>query len=115
MTVNAVVRLPGEKKSLFQHYGALAVDMETYAVAEVCRRRNVAFSSIRVINDTADELLPKDVNHLLVQKTHAARLGAALGAVFRRSASIKDMYQLKENALIASGRLAKFLGQIQWD
>jgi adenosylhomocysteine nucleosidase len=115
LTADAVVRLPGEKRSLFQHYEALAVDMETFAMAEVCRRRNVAFSSIRVINDTADERLPKDVNHLLAQKTNAARLGAALGAVCRRPASVKDLYQLKENALVASVRLAKFLGQIGFE
>ncbi len=111
LTADHVVRLPEERKSLFQRYGALAVDMETFAVAEVCRRRQVAFSSIRVINDLADERLPRDVEHLLAQKTGAARLGAALGAVWQRPASLKDMYQLRENALIASGRLAQFLAE----
>jgi adenosylhomocysteine nucleosidase len=115
LTADAVVRLPGEKKLLFQRSGAMAVDMETFAVAEVCRRRNVAFSSIRVINDTADEQLPKDVNYLLTRKTRAAQWGAALGTACHRPGSIKDMYQLRENALVASGRLAKFLWQIQWD
>ena len=73
--------------------------METFAVAEVCAARQVAFSSIRVVNDTADEALPHNVEHLLAQKTAAARLGAALGAVLHRPASAKDMYQLRENAL----------------
>ena len=94
---------------LFQRYGALAADMETFAVAEVCRQRGVPFASIRVVNDTSDETLPRDVEHLLAQKTGAAQLGAALGAIWRRPASAKDMYQLRENALVASGRLAKFL------
>ncbi len=83
--------------------------METFAVAEVCAARQVAFSSIRVTNDAADQALPRDVEHLLAQKTAAARLGAALGALLHRPGSAKDMYQLRENALIASGRLAKFL------
>ena len=111
LTADHVVRLPSERKSLFQRYGALAVDMETFAVAEVCRRRQVAFSSVRVINDTADERLPRDVEYLLAQKSGAARLGAALGAVWQRPASLKDMYQLRENALVASGRLAQFLAE----
>ena len=111
LTTDRVVRLPREKQSLFQRYGAMAVDMETFAVAEVCLRRNVPFSSVRVINDTADEALPHDVEHLLAQKTGAAQLGAALGAIWRRPASAKDMYQLRENALVASGRLAKFLAE----
>ena len=112
LTADRVVRLPREKLALFQRYGAMAVDMETLAVAEVCLRRNVPFSSVRVINDTADEALPHDVEHILVQRTGAARLGAALGAVWRRPASAKDMYQLRERALIASQRLAKFLAQV---
>jgi adenosylhomocysteine nucleosidase len=112
LTTDRVVRMPSERKALFDRTGALAVDMETFAVAEVCAARHVAFSSIRVVNDTADETLPPDVEHLLVQKTNAARLGAALGAVCRRPSSAKDMYQLRENALLASGRLAKFLADV---
>ena len=100
--------MPAERKALFHCTGALGVDMETFAVAEVCAARQVAFSSIRVINDTADEALPRDVEHLLVQKTAAARLAppwARLASPGQR----KEMYQLRENALVASGRLAKFL------
>jgi adenosylhomocysteine nucleosidase len=111
LTADRVVRLPREKQSLFRQYGALAVDMETFAVAEVCLRRQVAFSSVRVIGDAADERLPRDVEHLLAQKTGAARLGAALGAAWQRPASVKDMYQLRENALISSLRLARFLAE----
>lgn len=115
LTADRVVRLPSEKRSLYDRHGALAVDMETTAIAEVCRRRQVAFSSIRVINDPADEQLPRDVEHLLAQKTNVARLGAAVGAMWRRPASAKDMYQLRENALVASGRLAKFLAESRFD
>jgi len=35
--------------------------------------------------------------------------------MWRRPASAKDMYQLRENALVASGRLAKFLAQSSFD
>jgi adenosylhomocysteine nucleosidase len=115
LTADHVVRLPSEKQELFRRFGALAVDMETFAVAEVCRRRQVAFSSIRVINDPAGEKLPRDMEHLLAQKTEVARLGAALGAIWRRPGSAKDMYQLRENALVASDRLAKFVAQTGFD
>jgi hypothetical protein len=64
-----------------------------------------------VINDTSDEVLPTDVEYLLGQKPGAAQWGAALGAVLRRPASAKDMYQLRENALVASLRLAKFMAE----
>jgi adenosylhomocysteine nucleosidase len=115
LTTDRVVRQPREKLALFQRHGAMAVEMETFAVATVCLRRNVPFSSIRVINDPADETLPRDVEHLLAQKAGAAQLGAALGAIWRRPASAKDMYQLRENALIASGRLAKFLAEARFE
>ena len=109
------MRLPEDKKKLFEQYGALAVDMETFAVAEVCRRMEVPFSSIRVINDTAADALPRDVEYLLEQRSGAARLGAALGAVWRRPASAKDMYRLRENALVASDRLAKYIAETTFD
>jgi adenosylhomocysteine nucleosidase len=111
LTTDHVIRLPSDRKAIYESTGAVGVDMETYAVAEACATRQVAFTSIRVINDTADETLPRDVEHLLAQKTNAARLGAALGAVWHRPGSAKEMYQLRENALVASGRLAKFLAE----
>jgi adenosylhomocysteine nucleosidase len=111
ISTDQAVRLPREKQSLFQRHAALAVDGQTFAVAEVCQRRQVPFCALRVINSMADESLPRDVEHLLAQKTTSAQVGAALGAIWRRPASAKDLYQLQENALVASQRLAKFLTQ----
>jgi adenosylhomocysteine nucleosidase len=112
LSADRVVRFPSQRRELLQRHGAMAVDMETFAVAEVCRRHGIPFSSIRAINDTADETLPNDVEHLLAQKTTPARLGAAMGAILRRPASAKDMYRLRENALVASLRLAEFIASI---
>ncbi len=114
LTSDRVARSPEQREALHQKYGALAVDMETYAVAEVCRRRGTPFSAVRAINDTAGETLMPDVERLLAQKTGAARLGAALAAVWRRPASAKEMYQLRENALVASLALAKFLSDCEF-
>jgi adenosylhomocysteine nucleosidase len=112
LSVDHVVRLPRQKQRLAEQYGALAVDMETFAVAEICQKRGVPFVAVRVINDTANEALSGDVEHLLLQKTQAARLGAAMGALWRRPGSAKEMYQLRENALVASQRLARFLASL---
>ncbi len=109
LSADRIIRLPEEKHALGKQYDALAVDMETYAVAEVCRRREVRFLAVRVIGDAVDDELPPDVEHLLAQKTAAARLGAATAAAWHRPASLKDMYKLRENAVLASNRLAKFL------
>jgi adenosylhomocysteine nucleosidase len=112
LTADRVIRLADEKKMLFEQTGAIAVDMETFAVAEVCRRRNVPFLAVRIIHDPADETLPPDIEKLLNQKTAAARFGAAAGALWKRPSSIKDLWALKENSLVASKKLAEFIAQM---
>ncbi len=112
MSVDHVVREPDEKKALHQQHQALAVDMETFAVAEVCRSRGVQLFAVRIIHDAAGDTLPPDVERLLRQKSEAARLGAALAAIWRRPSSIKDLWTLKENSLDTSAQLAKFIERL---
>lgn len=109
VTVNEIVRTKPEKLALGKAHGADAVDMETYAVAEVCRQERVRFMSVRIISDAVDDELPKEVERLLGMKSTAGRIGAALGAIVSRPGSVKDLWQLKEDALKSSDRLAKFL------
>jgi adenosylhomocysteine nucleosidase len=109
LTAEGIVREPAEKEALGRRFGALAVDMESIAVAEMCRNQKVRFLAVRVISDTVGRALPKDIDFLVKRRTTAGRLGAAAGAILRRPASIKDMWQLKEDALVASERLASVL------
>jgi adenosylhomocysteine nucleosidase len=112
LTVDRIVRLPEEKLALGQQHECLAVDMESWAVGEVCRQAKTKFMAVRIISDAVDHELPADIERLAKQKTHAARLGAAAGAIFRRPSSLKDMLKLKEDALVASDKLAKFLSGV---
>jgi adenosylhomocysteine nucleosidase len=109
LTVDQVAADTEEKRALGQQHGALAVDMESMAVADVCRQEQVRCLSIRIISDAVDRALPRDIDYLVKRTTLAGRIGAAAGAALRRPSSIKDMWQLKEDALVASDRLAKFL------
>ncbi len=109
LTVTELVGDPDAKQALGQQHRALAVDMESWAVAEVCRQRKVRFLSLRIISDGVNDRLPDEVERLLKQESTSARLGAALSAVWNRPGSAKDFYQLKERALVHSDRLAKFL------
>jgi adenosylhomocysteine nucleosidase len=109
LAVDRVIRDTAEKRELGKRHGALAVDMESMGVARVCSSDKVRFLSVRVIVDTVDRTLPRDIDLLVNKKSTAGRLGAAAGAILRRPSSIKDMWQLKEDALVASERLAKFL------
>lgn len=112
LTANRIIRLPDEKKRLGEESGALAVDMETFAVAAVCRRQHVPVMAVRIISDAVGDQLPDDLERLARQKTAARKLGAVVGAVMNRPGSVKDMLQLKEDALLASDRLAGFLRSI---
>jgi len=109
LTVDRVVRTTAQKRALAKRFEAAAVDMETFAVAEACRRRKVRFLAVRVINDALDDELPPDVERLLMQTSTAGRWGAAAGAVWRRPSAVRDFYRLREDAILASERLATFL------
>ncbi|MGD9722744.1 MAG: hypothetical protein AB7O59_15530 [Pirellulales bacterium] len=109
VTVEHIVREPNEKLALGERHGALAVDMESLAVADVCREEGTRFLAVRIISDAVGRALPKDIDNLVKRTSTAGRLGAAAGAILRRPSSIKDMWQLKEDALVASERLANFL------
>jgi len=112
VTVDNLVRLTSEKQALGEKHNALAVDMESWAVGEVCRQDKVRFLAIRVISDAIDHELPAELDHLVTQRSTAGRLGAAAGILMRRPSSIKDMWSLKEQAMASSERLAKYLAQI---
>ena len=83
--------------------------METFAVAKACAAAGRRLLSVRIISDAVDDELPPEIEHLLHQKTLAGKLGAAAGAVLNRFSAAKDLWQLREDALKASDRLAKFL------
>ncbi len=112
LTVDEIVRRPREKRSLGKSHCAMGVDLESFAVAEVCRRRRTRLLVVRVVSDAVDETLPREVDRLSRQKTRAAQLGAALGAILDRPGAIKEMYRLKQNALACSDQLAKALASL---
>ncbi len=112
LTVDRIICSAEEKRALGERHTALAADMETMAVAEVCRRRQTPFLAVRVISDAADDDLRADVEKLLAQPTGPARLAAAAGSILRRPSSLWDLLRLRREALEASHRLAKFLADV---
>ena len=109
LTVDTLLREPAERRRLAAAHDAIAADMESYAVAEACRMSGVPFMAIRIISDAVDDELPPEIEHLLAQKSFAGKIGAATGAILRRFSAAKDLWKLREDALKASDRLAKFL------
>lgn len=112
MTVDRIIAKSAEKKSLGERTGAIACEMESLAVAEVCRARGASCFAVRVVSDPVDEDLPGDLDPLLQPKSTAGMVGAVLGTLWRRPSSIKDLLRLKENALVAADTLANYLAGI---
>jgi adenosylhomocysteine nucleosidase len=109
VTVDRLIRHPAERRALANQTGAFACDMETYAVAQACRDAGTRLLSVRIISDAVNDELPREIEHLLSQKSLAGKIGAAAGAVMHRFSAAKDLWNLREDALKASDRLAKFL------
>lgn len=106
LTVNAIVRTAAEKADLRARFGADIVDMETSAVAGFCTQRAIRFLSIRVVSDEAGVDLPKEVLDLMT-RSGSYRVGAAVRAIWNRPSSLKDFWNLHEQALQAADRLAE--------
>jgi adenosylhomocysteine nucleosidase len=108
LTVDQLVLRAAEKGELHQAFQADLVDMETSAVAAICRERLVRFLSIRVISDDAHRDLPAEVSGIF-NSSGSYRVGAALRSVWRRPSSLKDFWSLYEQSLEAADRLSKII------
>jgi adenosylhomocysteine nucleosidase len=109
LTIDRVAFKASEKRQLGQRHSAIAVDMESLAIADVCRREKQRFLAVRVVSDSVDEEMPPDVEHLLTRTTWARRIGSAAGTVMRRPSIAKDLWRFRETALVCSKKLAGFL------
>jgi len=112
LTVDSIIRKPEERRRLAAAHDAIACDMETFGVTQACQEHGTRLISVRIISDAVDDELPPEIEHLLGQKTLASQVGAAAGAVLKRFSAAKDLWQLREDALKASDRLAKFLANL---
>lgn len=112
LTVDRLVHAADERRRLADEHGASACDMESMAVAETCRRKKVRFLSVRIISEAVDAQMPVELDCLVGQKSVAAKLGVAAGALVKRPSTVKDLWKLREEATKASDRLAKFLAGV---
>jgi adenosylhomocysteine nucleosidase len=61
LTSSRPIGAAAEKAAAFRETGAVAVDMESWGVAEVSAAHNLPFIAVRVIVDTAADVLPRAV------------------------------------------------------
>jgi adenosylhomocysteine nucleosidase len=108
LTVDEMVRTVEQKQQLHEKHEAIAVDMESLAVAQVATESNIGFMAVRVISDDMSADLPSEILSI-IGDTGAVRVGAALTSLFKRPESLKDMLHLRTNAQAAAKSLATFL------
>ena len=65
---DSVISLARDKAEQYQQTGALAVDMESGAIARVAQQANIPFIAIRSIVDPANLDLPRAINHAMTDK-----------------------------------------------
>lgn len=111
LTADEMIRTVAEKESLAEQHAAIAVDMESLAVAQVAREHKTRFMAVRAISDDMSTDLPPEILSI-IGSTGAIRVGAALGSLVKRPGSFKDMMHLRENAHQAARGLATFLDGI---
>jgi adenosylhomocysteine nucleosidase len=94
-----------DKAALFRETGAAAVDMESLAVAEVAVARHVPFVAVRVIVDSAGDVLPKSVMSAADAAGHL-RLWRLLAALALAPADLPALIRLARRYREAGRSLA---------
>ena len=104
VTVERAVLREKEKRALAIASQAIAVEMETYAVAEWCIRQKKQLLSVRAISDAVDHTLPSVVGSL-VGAHPFEQVGRVVGTALRQPSVVKQLWQLRSRALEAADRL----------
>ncbi len=99
-----------EKQTLGQQYDALAVDMESAAVARLCTKHGVPFGCARVISDeVSTELDPRLLALLAGGRISPLRVLAALA---RSPGLTGELWRLSKQTRLAAEQLGKALGEL---
>jgi adenosylhomocysteine nucleosidase len=107
LTVDEVVATPPEKEALREKYSAVAVDMETSALAEEAEAYHLPFASVRAITDTASQELI-DCSHLVAEDGDVSKLKAGWH-ILTHPGDLKGMIDLGKHAKISTANLTVFL------
>lgn len=105
LTSSRSVGSPGDKAALFHDTSALAVDMESLAVAEVARNHALPFIAVRVIVDSAADALPQAVTAAADSEGHL-QVWRLMGALARAPGDLPPLIRLAFRYRTANRSLA---------
>jgi adenosylhomocysteine nucleosidase len=109
---DSIVGSVAAKSALFESTRAVAVDMESGAVARVAARHGIPFAVLRAICDPAERDLPPAA--LIPPNRHGTiRLGRVLGSVLRRPRQLPSLPALAADAMEAHRALRAAVTQLR--
>ena len=104
--VSAPVSNPHDKRKLHLNTGAIAVDMESHAVATVGAAQGLPVAAMRVITDPAERTLPTSAVAAM-RPNGTTNIGAMIKAVLMRPREIPALFQAALDALAARATLVR--------
>jgi adenosylhomocysteine nucleosidase len=108
-----VAATAAEKHALHNQTGAIAIEMESAAVAAKAREMGVPFRCIKVVSDAALEDMPLDFNLYRDSAGRFSRSRIALAALRRPFSAIPALLRLDRNCRHAADKLGEFFADCQ--
>jgi adenosylhomocysteine nucleosidase len=99
LTSTHAIETPADKAATFRNTGAAAVDMESAAVAEIAANHKLPFIAVRVIVDTAADVLPRAV--VAASRAGRVRFARLIGGLILAPREIVGLIRLAQRYRIA--------------
>jgi len=105
-TTTSVIAEPAAKRVLRKRLDAVAVDMESFAVATAARAHSLPFLTLRAISDEADQVLPAAALASM-RADGSVRIVPVLTAVMKKPAQLDELRRLSSQMRSAKRTLAR--------
>jgi adenosylhomocysteine nucleosidase len=99
LTSTHAIQTPADKAAAFRTTGAAAVDMESVAVAEIAAKHNLPFIAVRVIVDTAADMLPRAI--VAASRAGKVQFARLIGGLILAPREIASLIRLAQRYRIA--------------
>jgi adenosylhomocysteine nucleosidase len=109
LTCHEAIGCAADKALAFRETGAVAVDMESLAVAEVASEHQLPFVAVRAIVDTAADALPRALIEAAADGG-ALRIARLLGSLTRTPADLRRLIRLAHGYRAARRALTRVAG-----
>jgi adenosylhomocysteine nucleosidase len=110
LSIPTLLGTPEEKRRLGQQHAAIAVDMESAVIAQLCQQHGIPFGCVRTISDDVDTpLSPRLVGLLAQGRVSPWRLTAAL---LRSPRLVGELWRLRNHTQSAAEQLGRALGEL---